>query len=89
MPRRVGNTTVIARNERHMVAVGSVHGELRGEGRRDLDGCWTVAKIQWDGANGAGRTAGFPGGSMTVATVPSNVAKDLQKRMVRAMLGAL
>ena len=37
MARRVGNTTVIARNDRHMVAVGSVRGELRGEARRDLD----------------------------------------------------
>lgn len=88
--RRIpGPTKVVARNERYIVALGPEEEDLRGEARRDKSGVWTVSKMQWVNANGAGQIAGFSGGPMVIGIIPNGVSKELQRRLVRAMLGLL
>lgn len=86
MTRRVGETVVTFRNERHCVAVGT-GGDFRGEARRDKNGCWAVTRpADFDQKPGKVPGRYTP---VVVATVAPTVDGGLQKRLVRALLGAM
>lgn len=68
----------------------SPEGEVMGVAFRSGAGHdWTIAKIQWRGANGHGKVAGYPGGKMTIGTVSANCSTFLQHKLITAMLEAL
>lgn len=85
--RDSGPTTAVQRNDRYWVALGP-DGDLRGEAR-EVGGTWTVSKTQWEGANGCGAVAGFPGGPLVVGTIAGSCSRQLRIKLIKAMLECL